>query len=304
MKHIISMVFAGIIGGLITLAGFQMTTPKAEKDDSVFKKTSFLDTQEANFPEPQFTNSKPGLSTPTNDFNFTRAAEKAMPAVVHITSRQTETTANRESNDDIFDYFFGNPGGPQNGSGSGVILSEDGYIVTNNHVVEFANEVEVTLYDKRKFRAWIIGKDPSTDLAVLKIEADNLSTIKMSNSDEAQIGEWVLAVGNPFNLTSTVTAGIISAKGRDLQIIEGQSAIESFIQTDAAVNPGNSGGALVDVDGNLLGINTAIATQTGVFEGYSFAIPINIVRKIVDDLVEHGEVQRGFLGVFHRRYGC
>ena len=234
-----------------------------------------------------------------------------MPAVVHIKAAESEALAKQrrqksQSQDpfrDLFgdDLFFGNPFGSGNqikqGTGSGVILSEDGYIVTNNHVIEFADEVEVTLFDNRQYQASIVGTDPKTDLAVLKIEAGGLPTLKNADSNKAKVGQWVLAVGNPLELTSTVTAGIISAKGRDINIISGQDAIEAFIQTDAAVNPGNSGGALVDAQGNLLGINTAIATRTGYFSGYSFAIPVNIMNKIVNDIIEFGSYQRGYLGI-------
>ncbi|HMR43658.1 MAG TPA: trypsin-like peptidase domain-containing protein, partial [Saprospiraceae bacterium] len=171
------------------------------------------------------------------------------------------------------------------------------YIITNNHVVDFADEVEVNLNDNRKFKAKVIGTYPKADLAVIKIDAKNLPTIPMADSDRAKVGQWVLAVGNPFELTSTVTAGIISATGRDINIIQGRDAIEAFIQTDAAVNPGNSGGALVDAQGHLLGINTAISTRTGVFEGYSFAIPINIVTRIADDIIKTGSYERPYLGV-------
>ncbi|MEE1089990.1 MAG: Do family serine endopeptidase, partial [Paludibacteraceae bacterium] len=183
------------------------------------------------------------------------------------------------------------------GSGSGVIISTDGYIVTNNHVIDNASTVEVTLNDKRKFDAKVIGTDPSTDIALLKIEADSLPIISFGNSDNLHIGEWVLAVGNPFNLTSTVTAGIVSAKARNINILNAEMKIESFIQTDAAVNPGNSGGALVNTRGELIGINTAIASQTGSYTGYSFAVPISIVSKVVADLKEYSVVQRAVLGV-------
>jgi len=183
------------------------------------------------------------------------------------------------------------------GSGSGVIISEDGYIVTNNHVVDKATEVKVSLNDGREFTAEVIGTDPTTDLAVLKIDAKKLPALPFGNSDDVKLGEWVLAVGNPFNLTSTVTAGIISAKGRSINIIDNQSAIEAFIQTDAAVNPGNSGGALINTSGELIGINTAISTRSGSYEGYSFAVPANIARKVVDDMLRFGVVQRAYLGV-------
>jgi S1-C subfamily serine protease len=200
-----------------------------------------------------------------------------------------------------FDPFslWGRPMQPQQqeSSGSGVIITEDGFIITNNHVVENAEKVEVTLNDNRNFPARVIGTDPSTDLALLKIEESKLPFIPYGNSDDLKVGEWVLAVGNPFNLTSTVTAGIVSAKGRNIGILPDQFKIESFIQTDAAVNPGNSGGALVNTRGELIGINSAIASNTGSYTGYSFAIPSNLVRKVIDDLAEFGNVQRGFIGV-------
>jgi S1-C subfamily serine protease len=183
------------------------------------------------------------------------------------------------------------------GSGSGVIISPDGYIVTNNHVIDRAKEVKVVLNSNKEYIAKVVGVDPTTDLAILKIEGENLPTLAFANSDEVRLGEWVLAVGNPFNLNSTVTAGIISAKGRSINIIDNQSAIEAFIQTDAVVNPGNSGGALINTRGDLIGINTAISTRTGSYEGYSFAVPANIVRKVVDDLTKYGVVQRAYLGV-------
>jgi Do/DeqQ family serine protease len=183
------------------------------------------------------------------------------------------------------------------GSGSGVIISNDGYIVTNNHVIDKSKEIEVTLNDKRTFKAKLVGADPNTDIALLKIEAEKLPVILFGNSDSLKIGEWVLAVGNPFNLTSTVTAGIVSAKARNINIINSQMKIESFIQTDAAVNPGNSGGALVNTRGELIGINTAIASQTGSYAGYSFAIPTSIVKKVVSDIRQFGFVQRAVLGV-------
>lgn len=221
-----------------------------------------------------------------------------MPAVVHIKARAVQPANDRSDNP--FRFFFGDEFGgsqPKRGSGSGVFYTSDGYIVTNNHVVEFADEVEVTLYDNRTYTAKVIGTDEKTDLAVIKIEGNGFPALNFANSDEAEIGEWVLAVGNPFDLTSTVTAGIISAKGRSINLLGGGRAIEAFIQTDAAVNPGNSGGALVDAEGNLLGINTAIATRTGVFSGYSFAIPVNLVRRIADDIIDYGSFKRAYLGV-------
>jgi serine protease Do len=238
--------------------------------------------------------------------DFTTAAEKVMPAVVHI--RSTQDGGRREEDQtqyiDPFREFFGPrvPQGPSQSSGSGVIINSDGYIVTNNHVVQDADVVEVTLYDNRNYKAEVIGIDPDTDIAVIKINQKGLPALSFVDSDKAKIGEWVLAVGNPFNLNSTVTAGIISAKGRNINILsrnseEGSTAIESFIQTDAAINPGNSGGALVELNGGLLGINTAIASPTGAYSGYGFAVPSNIVSKVVEDLVKFGTVQRGWLGI-------
>jgi len=225
--------------------------------------------------------------------DFVSASITATPAVVHIKSVYAKS-----SQDDPFGGFFGNmPGLQPQSSGSGVIISPDGYIATNNHVVKQAESVEVILEDKRSFSAKVVGTDPTTDLALLKIDADQLPYLSFGNSDEVQVGEWVLAVGNPFNLTSTVTAGIVSAKGRSLNILNEEFAIESFLQTDAAVNPGNSGGALINTQGQLVGINTAIASETGSYAGYSFAIPANIVRKVMQDLQEFGQVQRGIIGV-------
>lgn len=232
--------------------------------------------------------------------DLTFAAESSVHAVVHIKVIQK---GGYYSSNNIFDWFFGDGGPrsqqmpPRQGAGSGVIISPDGYIVTNNHVIDDADEISVVLNDKREFKAKLIGTDPSTDLALLKIDASDLPVIKFSNSDNLKLGEWVLAVGNPFNLTSTVTAGIVSAKSRDIGINPDQMRIESFIQTDAAVNPGNSGGALINTRGDLVGINTAIASQTGSYSGYSFAIPSNIVQKVVADLKEYGDVQRALLNV-------
>jgi serine protease Do len=222
--------------------------------------------------------------------------------VVHV---KTYGTPTYNPFNDPFGGFFGNQsprgGQQQTGSGSGVIVTSDGYIVTNNHVVsstgDVAEKVEVTLNNNRAYTARVIGTDPSSDLALLKIDEKELPFIAYGNSDELKVGEWVLAVGNPFNLTSTVTAGIVSAKARNINILQGQNKIESYIQTDAAVNPGNSGGALVNTRGELVGINSAIASPTGSYSGYSFAIPVNIVRKVMDDLAEFGTVQRGFIGV-------
>ncbi len=230
--------------------------------------------------------------------DFTSAAESSIHAVVHI-----KTEFERKSN--VYDDFFGfgSPfsfGNPQSqllvATGSGVIVEEDGYIITNNHVVQDAKTITVTLNDKREFVAELVGVDASSDLALIKISATKLPSLRYGNSDKVRVGEWVLAVGNPFNLTSTVTAGIISAKARNLNILGNNSNIESFLQTDAAVNPGNSGGALVNIKGELIGINAAIASNTGSYAGYSFAIPANVARKVVDDLKNYGEVQRAYLG--------
>ena len=236
----------------------------------------------------------PGEEAGLPDLTF--AAENTVNAVVHI---MTQAMRGGWSSGNPWLDFFGYRQEPQmaQGFGSGVIMSSDGYIVTNNHVVEGAQNIKVILNDKREFEARLIGADPTTDLAVLKVDEKNLPFLKYGNSDALQLGEWVLAVGNPFNLTSTVTAGIVSAKARNIGINADRSSIESFIQTDAAVNPGNSGGALVNQQGELVGINTAIASRTGSYAGYSFAIPTTIVRKVVEDIKKFGEVQRALLGV-------
>jgi len=224
--------------------------------------------------------------------SFILASEMSTPTVVYI--KTTSTYQQPATGFWSWGDFFGNRG-PVYNSGSGVIIAEDGIIVTNNHVVDKADEIEVVLNDKRSYTAKVMGTDPSSDLAVLKIEAQNLPFIRFDNSDNLKTGEWVIAVGNPFNLTSTVTAGIVSATGRNINIVNSQFPIESFIQTDAAINPGNSGGALVDLKGNLVGINTAIYSQTGSYAGYGFAVPSNVVNKVVKDILEFGEVQRPFL---------
>lgn len=255
---------------------------------------------------------------PPGAVDFTQPAASALPAVVHI---KTKTNAKQVNNnlpksqrpanpfsdffdDDMFNQFFGNRGNSyipeQRASGSGVIISDDGYIVTNNHVVENADELTVTLNNKKSYPAKVIGTDPAYDLAVIKIDAKELPFLLYGNSDEVKIGQWVLAIGYPLNLETTVTAGIISAKARSLGLNKGSknnSPVESFLQTDAAVNQGNSGGALINTNGILVGINSAIASPTGYYSGYSYAIPVNIVKKVVDDLIKYGNVQRGFLGV-------
>lgn len=255
--------------------------------------------------------------------DFTGISKEVMNSVVHIRSIRTAKSApnsyyQHKGNpfedlfgEDFFRYFRGNPQSEgqqrgqsaprmQMGAGSGVIISEKGYIVTNNHVIDRADEIEVTLHNNESFKAKVIGTDPSTDIALLQIKEGNLQGLSFGDSDMSQVGEWVMAIGNPFNLNSTVTAGIISAKGRNINIIDDRSAIEAFIQTDAAINPGNSGGALVNLNGELIGINTAIASPTGAYAGYGFAIPANIVSKVVKDLMEHGMVQRAYLGIMIR----
>ena len=252
----------------------QVVEPKEEKSKIV--KTNYV--------------KSPAYAAETTD--FTRAAEATVDAVVHVKNTAVKTVYNP-----IEELFYGRSGGrkfKQVGTGSGVIISSDGYIITNNHVVANANEIEITLNNKKVYQAELIGSDEKNDIALVKIDTHDLPYITFANSDNVRLGEWVLAVGNPYNLTSTVTAGIISAKGRDLS---GNNNIESFIQTDAAVNPGNSGGALVNTRGELVGINTAISSQTGSYVGYSFAIPSNIAKKIVEDLMEFGNVQRAFLGI-------
>ena len=271
MKQIIALVISGVLGGLIVLSGMLWIDQSKPQPAS----------------NPNLAHSV-GLTTLMKDApnNFIEAANVAMPAVVHISVSESVTLAkdryDRRSRRDPFSFFFGDEGffnGPRSksGKGSGVIISPDGYIVTNNHVIDFADEFEVTLYDNRKFKATLIGSDPRTDVAVIKVDASDLPHLEFGDSDDITVGEWVLAVGNPFDLTSTVTAGIVSAKGRD-NIIRRNDAIEDFIQTDAVVNPGNSGGALVNTEGDLVGINTAIATATGYYAGYSFAIPTNMLR--------------------------
>lgn len=287
MKRLISLIIAGMSGGLIVLGGILLV-----------QGDLLTGTKHSNV---QFTSS-PRVIEEKIPEDFADAAEAAMPAVVHISAEAALSSLNdqRSRRRDPLSFFFGDDffGSPQprSGKGSGVIISEDGYIVTNNHVIDFADQLEVTLFDDRKFKATLIGQDPRTDIAVIKIDTDNLPFLKFGDSDEIRVGEWVLAVGNPFDLTSTVTAGIISAKGRN-KIIKRNDAIEDFIQTDAVVNPGNSGGALVNTEGDLIGVNTAIATATGYYAGYSFAIPSNMLQPVVENIIEHGG-PRVFLGLY------
>jgi serine protease Do len=240
--------------------------------------------------------------------DFTAAATSATPTVVHIKTKIKGTTVSAKSrspfgdlfgDEDPFYQFFGGPRSmpDQQASGSGVIMSSDGYIITNNHVVDGASDINITLSNRKSYKGTVVGTDPNTDLAVLKIDATNLPYMVLGNSDDVKLGQWVMAVGYPLNLDVTVTAGIISAKSRSIGINKSQSAIESFIQTDAAVNPGNSGGALINTEGELIGINSAIASPTGSYAGYSYAIPVNIVKKAVNDLIKFGAVQRAYVGI-------
>ncbi|HDZ06294.1 S1C family serine protease [Maribacter sp.] len=282
MKRIASLLFVSVFAGVITLGAYKL----------FFEKENFtIITQDSNsgFANASYTPTS-ARGAGINEVDFTTAAENTVNAVVHV---KNITISQAPAN--IFDIFYGNGGGrsvPQVGTGSGVIISSDGYIVTNNHVINKANQLQVTLNNNRTYNAELIGTDPNSDIALIKIDPEEkLPYLAFGDSDHTKIGEWVLAVGNPFNLTSTVTAGIVSAKARNL----GKN--QSFIQTDAAVNPGNSGGALVNTNGDLVGINTAITSQTGSYVGYSFAVPSNIAKKVVQDILEYGNVQKGFMGI-------
>lgn len=288
-NNLFSLVIASAMGGAIALGGAQLLTPNSTVQ-TIQVSTNDNNPSNVSTAKQLVTNH----STLRRPNSFAAAADRAMPAVVNITAI-TEHRARNEREKRYY-QFFGSPG-PSESTGSGVIISEKGYIVTNNHVIKGATKVDITLSDNRKFEAEVMGTDPSTDLAVLKISGQDLPVIDLANSDDIRVGEWVLAIGNPFELNSTVTAGIISAKGRDISILNGQYKIESFIQTDAAVNPGNSGGALVNTNGELIGINTAIYAPSGTYAGYSFAVPINLVKKVMQDLIDHGEVKRAFLGI-------
>lgn len=286
----------------MTFVGFQYLQPQSSNENTI--KVEHVSQPAAK--EVLYTKDTNGDFAP---LDFTVTAEHINDAVVHIKSTQLSLQggqnpyAGRGGQEDLFRQFFGYPrqapreSQPQVGTGSGVIISNDGYIVTNNHVIDSADDIEVTLHDNRSYKASLIGTDPTTDLALLKIEETALPKVEFANSDDVRVGEWVLAVGNPFNLNSTVTAGIVSAKGRSINIVKEQNAIESFIQTDAAINPGNSGGALVNLKGKLVGINTAIASPTGSYSGYGFAVPANIVNKVINDLRDYGVTQRGYIGV-------
>lgn len=297
MKQIFSFLGIAVLGGLIALG---------------INQAFFSQSKNSNFDEMQKNNAKFASLFESKDngaygFDFVKVSEVSTPTVVHIKSHFEGAKQQGNSRGiDPFEFFkdhgfdFEMPSGPGMATGSGVIITQDGYIATNNHVIDGASKIEVTMNDKRTFIAELIGTDKTTDLALLKIDAKNLQFLSFGNSDETKVGQWVVAVGNPMNLTSTVTAGIISAKGRSIDLLRRQDnlyAIENFIQTDAAINPGNSGGALVNTKGELIGINTAIASQTGSYTGYGFAIPVNLVKKVMDDLLKFGKVQRGLLGV-------
>lgn len=296
-QFFLGILLAALVGGVVALAGVSFLIKPQNAG-------SFDEKQQASF-----VNLLSGENfTIPDGINFVASAQVVTPAVVHVKSQVAYTP--RSQRDPIQEFFgIPDPRGDQNqggsrempmSSGSGVIISPDGYIVTNNHVIEGATRVDISLDNNKRYEATVIGTDPTTDLALLKVEASNLPFVKFGDSDQTKIGEWVLAVGNPFDLNSTVTAGIISAKARNIGIlrdVENNLQIESFLQTDAVVNPGNSGGALVNLAGELIGINTAIASTTGTFAGYSFAVPSTLVKKVMDDLMKYGTVQRGLLGV-------
>lgn len=281
-KNLFYCVLSGLLGGGIAFACMLFVNSKPQER---------LENEITDAQVPVTNVSYAGVH-PVGNVDFCDAAETALDAVVHIKTSYNQTAYT------LYDFIFGTQSAMQvSSSGSGVIVSSDGYIVTNNHVIADAEVIEVVMNNKKSYSAKIIGKDATTDLALLKIDAKGLPFMTYGNSDDLRIGEWVLAIGNPFNLTSTVTAGIVSAKARNIDAHSGSQVIESYIQTDAAVNPGSSGGALVNAKGELVGINSAIASQTGSYIGYSFAIPVNMVRKIVADLVEFGSVQRAYMGI-------
>ncbi len=271
MKKLFSLLVVSIMGGAITLGSYMLFI---EEEPILIEETPTI---------PAYTPVNFEAVPGSTMADFTEAANKSVHAVVHVKNRAITRSP-----------FGSRAGTALQGTGSGVIISPDGYIVTNNHVIQKANQIQVTLNNNENYTAEVIGSDPKSDIALLKIDAEDLSYLPFGNSNNVQIGEWVLAVGNPFNLTSTVTAGIISAKSRDLGM---DSNVSSFLQTDAAVNPGNSGGALVNIHGELIGINTAITSQTGSYVGYAFAVPSNNARKIVEDILEFGDVQQGILGI-------
>ncbi|MCM8570673.1 trypsin-like peptidase domain-containing protein [Gramella jeungdoensis] len=282
MKKIANLLFVSVLGGVLTLGSYKLFFDEESQEFQAKDQT----TQNSFLP---VTNTNHVYGT---NADFTEAAEKTVHAVVHV-----KNVAVFKGPRNIWEYYqYGNNGGRAlQGAGSGVIITPDGYIVTNNHVIEGASEIEVTLNNNQTYKAEVIGSDPISDIALIKVDAEDLEYIPFGNSDNVKLGEWVLAVGNPFNLKSTVTAGIISAKARDLNAND--SSPQSFIQTDAAINPGNSGGALVNINGELIGINTAITSPSGSYIGYAFAVPSNNARKIVEDIMEFGDVQQGILGI-------
>lgn len=304
LKKLLPFAVVGVISGATAVGGIQYLNHNSDSSDQSYFTKSASNVSFA------------GMNSAVVGDDFVKAAKTTVPAVVTIKNYQSRS-ANRASEQDLFDFFFGDPFGgrgqqkqrqqqqaPDNmpsGMGSGVIISPDGYIISNNHVVAGANKLEVVLSNKKSYIATLVGTDPNTDISLLKIEEKGLPYLNFANSDNIEVGQWVLAVGNPLGLNSTVTAGIISAKGRGIGILrsEGKASnpIESFIQTDAAINPGNSGGALVNTNGDLIGINSAIQSTTGYYQGYGFAVPSNLARKIVEDIKKFGIVQRGFLGV-------
>ena len=299
MKNsIIKLSIAAIIGATSSLLLFTFFIPGNNISDEISISNIKEKTEEKN----DFNIIKTSSNIDLSKTDFTIAAEKTINTVVHIKSEYNNTY----SSDPLMDFFWGPQGSrgvrPQIATGSGVIISADGYIVTNNHVIDNADKISITMNDGSEIKAELIGTDPGTDIALLKINDNELEYSEFGNSDDVKVGQWALAVGNPFNLTSTVTAGIISAKARSINILKGDRnnnifPLESFLQTDAAVNPGNSGGALVSSDGLLIGINTAIASKTGSYSGYSFAVPSNLVLKVVNDIKNYGVVQRAFIGV-------
>jgi Do/DeqQ family serine protease len=285
MKKTFELLIVSILGGCITLGAYLFIT----RDTNKFQTFS---TEVKGKIIPTNFNQKALYAAENTD--FIKVAEESLNSVVHVKNTSIQTVR-----DPFAEYFYGRSSErkfEQIGMGSGVIISSDGYIVTNNHVVQNATDIEITLNNKKKYKAKLIGTDSNNDIALIKIDVKDMPYIPFGNSDNIRVGEWVLAVGNPYNLTSTVTAGIVSAKGRDL---DGNNSIDSFIQTDAAVNQGNSGGALVNTRGELMGINTAISSLNGGFVGYSFAIPSNIVKKTIEDLIEFGSVQRAYLGIYY-----
>ena len=300
LKSGLKLTVAGIVGGLLSLS-FLHFFPYLSNENVSSPIPIEEEVKQENKNDIKSVNTIPNPNYEKANLDFNEAAEKTVNSVVHIQS----TYQTQQSKDPIFEFFYGpqpNQKNEQIATGSGVIISNDGFIVTNNHVIDDADELAVTLNDGRKLNATLIGSDPGTDIALLKIDENNLQFTEFGNSDEVEIGDWVLAVGNPFNLTSTVTAGIVSAKARNINLLTGDRSnnvfpLESFIQTDAAVNPGNSGGALVNPNGLLVGINTAIASKTGSYSGYSFAVPSNLVLKVVNDIKNYGMVQRAFIGV-------